>query len=224
MDFLDDLMGGEKQDEQKRGGKKRGGKHKGGKKGGSRREEYRDFAERYDRGAPHEGISDEEAMSRYGEIAPRMSEDEYRDSAREAFSRMSPEERMQFGQQLQGQAREQGQGDFIDRDHDGQDDRFQDPDYLANLTGRMHSRQPDMMGQLLGGMMGGGMGSSMGSSMGGSGGMGGAAGMLGGLMGGSGDTGRSGGGSSGGMMDNPVAKAAMAGIAAMAVKRMMGQR
>lgn len=214
MDFLDDLMGGEEQDEKKRRGK--GGKHKGGKKGKNRREEYRDFADRYDKGAPYDGISDEEAMNRYGEIAPRMSEDEYRESAREAFSRMSPDERVQFGQQLRGQAREQGRGDFIDRDHDGQDDRFQDPDYLANLTGRMHSQQPDMMGQLLGGMMGGGMG----SSRGGSGGMGGAAGMLGGLMGGSGTS----GGGSGGMMGNLVAKAAMASIAAMAVKRMMGNR
>lgn len=221
MDFLDGLMGGEERDEKKRGGGK-GGKRKGGKKGKNRREEYQDFADRYDRGAPHEGISDEEAISRYGEIAPRMSEDEYRDSARAAFSRMSPEERMQFGQQLQRQARDQGHGDFIDRDHDGQDDRFQDPDYLANMTGRMHSQQPDMMGQLLGGMMGGGRG----SSMGGSGGMGGAAGMIGSLMGGSGNTGRGSERSSGGggMMGNPVAKAAMAGIAAMAVKRMMGNR
>lgn len=220
MDFLDGLMGGEEQEEKKRGGKKKGGKHKGGKKkGGNRRDEYRDFAERYDKGAPYDGISDEEAVSRYGEIAPRMSENEYRESAREAFSRMSPEERMQFGQQLQGQAREQGRGDFIDRNHDGQDDRFQDPDYLANLTGRMQSQQPDMMGQLLGGMMGGGGG----GSMGGSGSIGGAGGMLGGLMGGSGTAG-GGSGGGGGMMGNPVAKAAMAGIAAMAVKKMMGNR
>ncbi len=192
MDFLSNLMGG--------GGEDR------------RREEYRDFANRYDEGAPYDRISDEEAMNRYREVAPNLSEDEYRQSAREAFSRMSPEERMQFGQQFRGYAHEQGYGDFIDRDHDGQDDRFQDPDYLANMTGRMHGRQPDMMGNLMGGMMGGG-GNMMG---GGGGGMG---GMLGGLMGGGGSGGMMGGGGTGG--GNPMAKAAMAGIAAMAVKRMM---
>ena len=190
MDFLGNLMGG---------GDDR------------RRDEYRDFANRYDDGAPYDRISDEEAMNRYREVAPNLSEDEYRESAREAFSRMSPEERMQFGQQFRGHAHEQGYGDFIDRDHDGQDDRFQDPDYLAGMTGRMHSREPDMLGNLMGGMMGGGGGNMMGG-----GGMG---GMLGGLMGGGGGGGMMGGG--GGMGGNPMAKAAMAGIAAMAVKRMM---
>ena len=195
MDFLGNLMGG--------GGEDR------------RRDEYRDFANRYDEGAPYDRISDEEAMNRYREVAPNLSEDEYRESAREAFSRMSPEERMQFGQQFRGHAQEQGYGDFIDRDHDGQDDRFQDPDYLASMTGRMHSRQPDMLGNLMGGMMGGG-----GNMMGGMGGGGGMGGMLGGLMGGGGGGGMMGGGG-GGMGGNPMAKAAMAGIAAMAVKRMM---
>ncbi|MDP9456766.1 MAG: hypothetical protein M3Q49_16535 [Actinomycetota bacterium] len=192
MDFLGNLMGG---------GDDR------------RRDEYRDFASRYDEGAPYDRISDEEAMNRYREVAPNLSEDDYRESAREAFSRMSPEERMQFGQQFRGYAHEQGYGDFIDRDHDGQDDRFQDPDYLASMTGRMHSRQPDMLGNLMGGMMGGG-------NMMGGGGMGGGMGnMLGGLMGGGGGGGMMGGGGMGG--GNPMAKAAMAGIAAMAVKRMM---
>ncbi len=168
MDFLGNLMGG------------------GGE---GRREEYRDFANRYDEGAPYDRISDEETINRYREVAPNLSENEYRESAREAFSRMSPEERMQFGQQFRGYAHEQGYGDFIDRDRDGQDDRFQDPDYLAGMTGRMHTQQPDLMGNLMGGLLGG-MG-----------------GMMGGLGGGSGG--------------NPMAKAAMAGIAAMAVKRMM---
>ena len=196
MDFLGNLMGG---------GDDR------------RRDEYRDFANRYDEGAPYDRISDEEAMNRYREVAPNLSEDDYRESAREAFSRMSPDERMQFGQQFRGHAQEQGYGDFIDRDHDGQDDRFQDPDYLANMTGRMHSREPDMLGNLMGGMMGGG-GNMMGGSGMGGGGMG---GMLGGLMGGGSGGGGMMGGGGGGMGGNPMAKAAMAGIAAMAVKRMM---
>ena len=169
MDFLNNLMGG-----------------------GDRREEYRDFTNRYDEGAPYDGISEEEARDRYGEVAPNLSEEDYRLSAREAFARMSPEERMEFGRLLREESQQQGHGDFIDRDHDGQDDRFQDPDYLAGMTSRMNQQQPDLLGNLMGGMMGG-------------------QGGQGGKMGGGGS-----------MMSNPVAKAAMAGIASMAVKRMMG--
>ena len=171
MDFLNNLMGG-----------------------GDRREEYRDFTRRYDEGAPYERIPDEEATNRYREVAPSLSEEDYRLSAREAFERMSPEERVEFGRMLREESQQRGHGDFIDRDHDGRDDRFQDPDYLAGLTSRMHQEQPDLLGGLMGGMMGGGM---------------------------TGGHGASGGG---GMLGNPVAKAAVAGIAAMAVKRMMGGR
>ncbi len=184
MDFLGSIMGG-----------------------GERREDYRDFTNRYDEGAPYDRISDEEAMNHYAEVAPNLSDDEHRDSAREAFSRMDPEERTQFGQQLREQAYEQGHGDFIDRDHDGQDDRFQDPDYLAQMTGRMHREQPDMLGSLIGGMMGGG-----------------GTGLMGGMMGGGGMSGSHGASGGSGMMGNPVAKAAMSGIAAMAAKKMMGGR
>jgi hypothetical protein len=144
--------------------------------------------------------------NRYREVAPNLSEEDYRLSAREAFARMSPEERMEFGRLLREESQQQGHGDFIDRDHDGQDDRFQDPDYLAGMTSRMHREQPDLLGSILGGVMGGGGGGLMGGMMGG------------GMTGGRGASGE------GGMLGNPVAKAAVAGIAAMAAKKMMGGR
>ncbi len=68
------------------------------------------------------------------------------------------------------------------------DDRYQDPGYLSQVTGRMHQQQPGMLGQLLGGG-GGHQGGGMGE-----------------------------------MLDNPLAKAAIGGIAAIAVKNMMGRR
>lgn len=185
MDFLSNLMGG-------------------GSEG--KREEYRDFEKRYEQGAPHEGISDEEATNRYREVAPNLSEEDYRSSAREAFERMSPQEREEFGRMLRSEAQQQGHDDFIDRNHDGKDDRFQDPEYLAGTMGRMHKEKPDLLGSLMGGAMGGGGG-----------------GLMGGMMGG-GMTGGGGASGGGGMMGNPVARAAIGGIAAMAVKRMMSRR
>ena len=159
--------------------------------GGGQQQDYQDFVNRYDQGPPWQGISDDEALNRYQQVAPHLPPDVYEQSAEEAFSRMSPQERMQFGQHLRQRARQQNVN-FPDRDQDGIDDRYQDPRYLAQVTGRMHQEQPGLLGQLLGG--GGGMGG-------------------GGI-----------GGGGGSMLGNPLAKAALAGVTAMAVKRMMGGR
>ena len=151
--------------------------------GGQQQQQYQDFTQRYDHGAPWDGISDQEAMQRYQQVAPHLPPDMYQESAQEAFSRLTPQQRMQFGQYLQQQARQQNV-QVADFNHDGVDDRFQDPGYLAQVTGRMDQQQPGLLGQLLGG--GGAGGQSM--------------------------------------LENPIAKAALAGIAAVAVKKMMGGR
>lgn len=166
MGFLENILGGGQHSEQN----------------------YRDFVNRYEQGAPHEGYSDEEVSSRYQQVSRQLPADVYQESAQEAFSRMSPQERMQFGQYVQQQSQQQNYN-FPDADGDGQDDRYQDSNYLAQATSRMHQQQPDMLSQILGG----------------------ATGMLGGNSQG------------GGMFSNPLAKGAMAGIAAMAVKNMMNR-
>ena len=170
-----------------------------------RQQDYADFTRRYDRGAPHDSISDDEAMGRYNEVSRGLSDEDYRLSAREAFERMSPQEREEFGRMLREEAHQQGHGDFVDRDHDGRDDRYQDPDFLADTTSRMHREQPDLLGSLMGSVLGGG----------------GAGGLVGGMMGG-GVTGGE-GARGGGITGNPAARAAVAGIAAMAAKRMLSK-
>ena len=151
--------------------------------GGPQRQEYGDFVKRYDQGAPWDGISDQEAVSRYQQIAPQLSPDVYEQSAQEAFARMSPQERQEFARHLQQRSQQQGLN-FPDFNQDGIDDRYQDPQKLAQVTSRMEQQQPGILGQLLGG----------------------------------------GGGGAGSMLANPLAKAALAGVTAMAVKRMMGGR
>lgn len=167
---------------------------------GREREEYQDFVNRYDRGAPYDGIRGDEALQRYNQIAPQLPPEEYELSAEEAFARMSPRERQQFAQLLSQQARQQGVR-FQDLDGDGVDDRMQqDPRYLAQTMSRMQQQRPGFLEQLLGGAMGGGMGSAMGSGM------------------------QRGGAQQGNLLDNPLAKAALGGIAAMALQRMMNNR
>ncbi|HEX2264749.1 MAG TPA: hypothetical protein VHH14_00530 [Solirubrobacterales bacterium] len=170
--------------------------------GGQQRQEFDDFANRYEQGAPWDGISDDEAMQRYSQVAPQIPPDVYERSAQESFSRLNPDQRMQLGRYIQQQAPQYGV-QFPDQDMNGQDDRLQDPGYLAQMTGRIHQQQPGLLGQILGG---GGGGGGLGGGLGGA---------LGGALG---------GGGGGGMLGNPIAKAALGGIAAMAVKQMMGGR
>ncbi len=105
---------------------------------------------------------------------------------------MTPDQRADYGQQLSSAADQQG----VDHGWNGSSD----PQSLAQMTTNVHQQTPDLLGSLLGG---GGMGGALGGLLGGGGG-----GMGGALDG-------SGGG-------NPVMKAALGGIAAMAAKRMMG--
>jgi hypothetical protein len=180
--------------------------------GGEQQQSFRDFADRYSEGAPYDGISDDEAVSRYGQVAGEVDPATYRDSARDALANMAPDEREQYAQQLGTAADQQGIGH-------GWDGRSTDPDSLAAMTSTVHQQNPDLLSSLLGGTGGG---AGLGSLLGGGGGLGGllggggagAGGGLGGLLGGGQGAGQGGG--------NPVMKAALAGIAAMAARRMMG--
>ena len=170
--------------------------------GGQQQQDFDDFANRYEQGAPWDGISDDEAVNRYQQVAPQLPPDVYQRSAQESFSRLSPDQRRQLGQYIQQRAPQYGVN-FPDQDRNGQDDRLQDPAYLAQMTGQIHQQQPDLLGQILGG---GGGGGGLGGGLGGA---------IGGALG---------GGNGGGMLASPIAKAALGGIAAMAVKQMMGGR
>ena len=165
--------------------------------GGQQRQQYQDFVNRYDQGAPWDGISDDEAVANYRQVAPHLSPQQYQESAQEAFARLTPQQRMQLGQFMAQQSRQQGHT-FPDFNGDGLDDRYQDPRYLAQAAGHMQQQQPGLLEQMLGGALGGGMGATSAR--------------------------QAGGGNIGGMLNHPIAKAALAGIAATAAKQMLSGR
>jgi hypothetical protein len=161
MDLLERLVGGQQQ-----------------------RGEYQDFVNRFERGSPYDSISDDEAVNRYQQVAPNLPRNDYRDSAEEAFSRLSPQERRDFSQYLRTRASQRGMSvpDY-DLNDDGIDDRMQDdPGQLADMTTSLRDKDPNILEQLMGR------------------------------------------GGTGGTFDNPIAKVAFAGIAAMAAQRLMGGR
>ena len=152
--------------------------------GPQKQTEYRDFIDRYDQGSPYDNIDDREAVERYNQVAPQLSRSQYRESAEDSFSRLSPTERAEFSRWLRTRANQQGMSvpDY-DLNDDGIDDRMQDnPGELAEMTTRLREKDPNVFEQLLG---------------------------------------KSG---TGGPLNNPIAKAALAGIAAMAAQRMLGGR
>ena len=169
--------------------------------GQQRRQEYDDFINRYDQGAPWDGIGDDEAYQRYNEVAPHVPEDVYEESAYEAFSRMSPQQRRQLAQYLRTQARDQGYAaQFPDLDNDGIDDRFErDPRLMAQTMRRIHAQQPGMFPEMIGGGRG-----------------------FGGQMRGQ-QRRRQQRKKQSSPLDSPIAKAALAGIAAIAAKKMLGR-
>jgi hypothetical protein len=154
---------------------------------------------------------------------------------------------MQFAQYLRQRAQQQNV-QIPDINQDGIDDRLQDPAYLAQVTSRMHQQQPGLLGQLLGGAAGGSPGGApdratlaaiqirndyeadkntptdqwlrargmtkaqLDAALA--------------LAARADPQGSEGGPGAGvaGVLGNPLAKAALAGIAAMAVKRMMSGR
>ena len=160
--------------------------------GGQQQADYQNFVNRYDQGAPHEGYSGQEVMDRYSQVAPNLPSNSYMQAAEQAFERMPPQQRQEFGQFLQQQA-QQNNVNIPQFSQGASPEQFQNSGFLAQALGSVHQQQPGLVGQLLGGVMGGG------GSTGGSGGV-------------------------GGVLSNPAAKAALAGIAAMAVKQFMGQR
>jgi len=94
----------------------------------SKQQDYQDFVSRYQQGQPHEGYTDQEVLQRYQQVAPNLSPQEYQGAAEQSYARLSPQERLQLGQYLQQQARQQGLAGF------GQGvpvDQYQDPRYLA---------------------------------------------------------------------------------------------
>ncbi|HEU5425058.1 MAG TPA: hypothetical protein VFU72_16065 [Nitrolancea sp.] len=153
MGFLDQLLGND-QPQQK--------------------QDYQDFIKRYEQGTPGDGYSDQEVLNRYQQVAPELNQQQYLSAAEQAFQRMSPQERAQFAQYLEQQARQNN----LTVPQQPAQHYAQNPGALAQLTSQVHREQPGLLDQLLGG--------------------------------------------NGGGLNNPIAKAALAGIAAMAAKRFLG--
>jgi hypothetical protein len=118
---------------------------------GKNKQEFEDFASRYDQGHPSEGYSDEEVLDRYGSVAHSVSPNDYEQGAQESYACLSPEERAEFGRFLQQRA--QNKGIDVPAPPPGQSG-FGDLGWLTNATSQLH-QQPGVFREILGGLAGG---------------------------------------------------------------------
>jgi len=125
LDFLQNLLGGPQQQQQ-----------------------TQDFVNRYHQGPPEQGYSNQEVANHYQQIAPQLPQDVYMQSAQDAFARMTPQQREEFGTWLQTQAQQHG---TTLPGGQATASSYQDPGALAQMTTQMQQQQPDLLGQLLGG-------------------------------------------------------------------------
>jgi hypothetical protein len=146
-------------------------------------------------------------ISRYEQGAPYdgISDDEVMDNYQRVAGRLSSQQfedsAAEAYARLSPQERQQFANYLQQQGGANASFNYDDPRQLAQYTSRVHQEQPDGLAGLLGGVGGGGLG-----------------GLLGGALGGG-----QGRGQSGNMLGNPIAKAVMGGIAAMAMKRMIGR-
>jgi len=98
----------------------------------------------------HHQASDQDVSSTYGQVTQQLPRDQYQQAARDAFSRMTPEERQEFLEEMQNGASVQG------LDPPTVQNATSDPDSLAQATSQLHEQQPGSLGQLfaLGGTFG----------------------------------------------------------------------
>ena len=100
-------------------------------------------------GGPADGIADQEALEHHQRLAAEASPEQYEQAAREAFSRMGPEDRAQLSQQFQGAA--QACGVDVRGLLGGALGQMAEPDALARQAGQFQRQRPGLLGELLGG-------------------------------------------------------------------------
>jgi hypothetical protein len=146
--------------------------------GGQTGQQLQDFIKRYRQGAPADGVDPQETADHYERLAPQVPTDVYRQSAEDAFNRLSPDERQQFSEWLRERAAQQGAAVPAQLQPASQTGTPSSSS-MAGALAQMHEDQPNLLQQIFG---------------------------------------------QGGALSNPIARAAVAGITAMAAQRLMNRR
>ena len=85
---------------------------------------------------------DQQVSTSYNQVAGQLPPDQYEQAARDAFAKLTPQQRQQFLDELQSEASAQGVN------HSVVQTASSDPSSLAAATTQLHQQQPGSLGQL----------------------------------------------------------------------------
>jgi hypothetical protein len=175
-----------------------------------------DFVARYEDGDPSEGYSTEEAETYFKAAMERASPEQIQQATQQAMAKMPEDQRAAFAEMLK--QRQAGQGMVQIQEAGGGAAAGAATAGAAAESGGGGGGLDDILGGLLGGGSGGG-GGGLGDLLGGLLGGGGQASAQPGIQQGDGG----GGGGLGDLLGSPAGKAAIAGVAAFAIKELLGK-
>ena len=90
----------------------------------------------------HDQVPDDEVQQSYGQVAAQLPQDQYLQAARDAFEKLTPEQRAQLARELQVRAQQQG------INVPSTQAVSSDPGSLATAVGDVHAEQPNLLQQL----------------------------------------------------------------------------
>jgi len=90
----------------------------------------------------HSQASDQEVSTTHGQVAEQLPSAQYAQAARDAFERLTPEQRQEFLDELKSGAMAQG------IDHPAIQNASSDPGSLAQATTQVQQQQPGSLGQM----------------------------------------------------------------------------
>jgi hypothetical protein len=91
----------------------------------------------------HDQVPDQQVQQGYSQVAAQLPQDQYVQAARDAFDKLTPEQREQLAQELQTQAQQHGVNIPA-----VQQQPPTDPGGLANAMGQVHAEQPNILQQM----------------------------------------------------------------------------
>lgn len=93
-------------------------------------------------GGNHDQVPDQQVHDTYGQVAAQLPQDQYVQAARDAFEKLTPEQRQQLAQELQSRAPQGGVTTPSLQNVQS------DPGSLATAVGDVHAQQPNLLQQM----------------------------------------------------------------------------
>ena len=108
---------------------------------GSSSAQLEDMLTKFNQGQ-HDQVPDGQVQQSYGQVAAQLPQDQYLQAARDAFDKLTPQQREQLAQELQAQAQQHG------IDVPSTQSVSSDPGSLATAVSDVHAQQPNLLQQL----------------------------------------------------------------------------